>query len=237
MRKKTDIEKIREIAITFLYLPATPVGYGIVAHPYFNSQHIANKNFEMVDIIEHPEALNERIAFVKGQLEKAELPDIYCLLRECYYMSFLKCTRQYMSKGDFSEYLGFAWVAAENPNQDPTVTKTNLLTWFRNADKACLMEKEDYEHYMSLPEKVKVYRGVSEYKYEKGLSWTQSKEKAEWFSQRYGAKGYVLEGEIDKEHIFAYFNGRKEQEIVCDFKMVEIKSKYAPNNQKGEEIK
>lgn len=242
MKKKTDIDKIRETAIAFLHLTPEPVGHGFVAHPFFNSQHIAKGNpsdekFEMVDILEHPEALEPRITYIQNQLETAELPDIYCLMRDCYYMTFLKYTRKYMSRQDFSEYLGFAWVAAENPNQDKNVSKTNLLTWFKNTDKPYLMEKEDYEHYMSLPEKVKIYRGVREYKCEKGLSWTQNKTKAEWFSQRYGAKGYVLEGEIAKEHIFAYFDGRKEQEIVCNYKMVEIKGKYAPNKSKGDIIK
>jgi len=242
MRRKTDIEEIRKIAIAFLHLPPEPLGLGFVAHPFFNSQHIvkensSNEKFEMVDILEHPEALEPRISYIQKQLEAAELPDIYCLMRDCYYMTFLKFTRQYMSRQDFSEYLGFSWVAAENPNQDTNVTKASLLSWFRNSDKSYLMEKEDYDHYMSLPEKVKIYRGVREYKCEKGLSWTQSKKKAEWFSQRYGAKGYVLEGEIAKEHIFAYFDGRKEQEIVCNYKMVEIKGKYAPNKSKGEIIK
>lgn len=97
----------------------------------------------MVDILEYPEALEPRITYIQNQLETAELPDIYCLMRDCYYMTFLKYTRKYMSRQDFSEYLGFAWVAAENPNQDKNVSKTNLLTWFKNTDKPYLMEKED----------------------------------------------------------------------------------------------
>ena len=42
----TQLDKVKEIAIAFLYLDITPCGYGLVQHPYFESE-IVNSDNEM----------------------------------------------------------------------------------------------------------------------------------------------------------------------------------------------
>ena len=87
------------------------------------------------------------------------------------------------------------------------------------------MNKEDYKHWEELPEQVHIYRGVSIGHEEYGLSWTDDKDKAEWFMNRFNKKdevgniskrGYLLEAIVPKELIIAYFNTRDEAECLLD---------------------
>ena len=39
---------------------------------------------------------------------------------------------------------------------------------------------------------------------------------AEWFAKRYGQEGTVYEAQINKEHIYALFDGRAEAEVIVD---------------------
>ena len=41
-------------------------------------------------------------------------------------------------------------------------------------------------------------------------------ETADWFARRFDEDGTVYKAQIDKEHIFALFNGRDESEVVLD---------------------
>ena len=58
----------------------------------------------------------------------------------------------------------------------------------------------------------------------KGLSWTLSKNTAEWFAKRhlFGKKGYgyLFYGEIKRKDIIALFDCRNEREVVCDYRKV-----------------
>ena len=76
------------------------------------------------------------------------------------------------------------------------------------------MTKDDYEYYKNLPDKIKIYRGVAKGRNPKGISYTDKKETAEWFMNRFGKDGYLIEKEVDKKDIAAYFNTRGEKEIV-----------------------
>ena len=50
----------------------------------------------------------------------------------------------------------------------------------------------------------------------KALSWSLNQETAEWFAHRFGENGTVYEAQIDKKHIYAYFSGRNESEVIVD---------------------
>jgi len=39
---------------------------------------------------------------------------------------------------------------------------------------------------------------------------------AEWFANRFGENGTVYEAQIQKQHIYAYFSGRNESEVIVD---------------------
>ena len=140
-----------------------------------------------------------------------------------YQLTFLKFVKQYMSKKDFGEYLAYAWISTENPNKDTNVDVPTLIRWFAAADKNVLMSESELEFYNALPNEVVIYRGVlseDENTEKKALSWTSDYDTAKWFATRYEMQGYIIKAKICKENIFAYFNGRNEDEILCDSRKI-----------------
>ena len=79
----------------------------------------------------------------------------------------------------------------------------------------CIMNDEELKVYRSLPDKVTIYRGYTKGLNRNGLSYSLSKEKAEWFARRfYPKKAGLITLTVDKSSIVAYFNGRNEEEII-----------------------
>ena len=82
---------------------------------------------------------------------------------------------------------------------NPSITKTELSDMFKRADKEFLMSEKEYKKWQDLPEKLTIYRGVTEYngKNIRALSWTTNYDTAKWFAGRYDKKGKV-KSHIDK---------------------------------------
>lgn len=224
--KETNIDGIREVFLSFLYLPLNETEIDFIAsHPIFETFTTFTKNYvegaiEMGENryfldLHNPVHLGQAIKDVREHIENANLVKIYMMIRTPYKLTFLKYAKDYMSKKDFSEYLGEAWVDEENPNQDINVSLDMVYKWFKGADKKALMDKKDYEVYKNLPNEITIYRGIGRNRNPKGFSWTSNYEKARWFADRWGNKGYILKGTIKKENVLAYFNTRGEDELVC----------------------
>jgi hypothetical protein len=81
-----------------------------------------------------------------------------------------------------------------------------------------MMDEEDDNILRSLPELVTIYRGCQEFLNEDGLSWTLNKSKAEFFANRFGKKGIILERTISKNDIVAVLTGRGESEVIWEEK-------------------
>ncbi len=106
-----------------------------------------------------------------------------------------------------------------------TVKKLIFLEWFSEADKESLMSDEEWNTYNSLPDEVRVYRGVGEQGNPKGLSWTLNEEKAQWFADRFqmlGGEGYVLTAMARKSDMLAYFSRREEDEVIIDGRKLDV---------------
>lgn len=79
-----------------------------------------------------------------------------------------------------------------------------------------------------------IYRGQDLSK-DAGISWTLSKEKAEWFAQRNAehinknAKAGVIEMQATVDDILFYNNGREEQEVVVDPELLRSKAPWRTN--------
>ena len=63
---------------------------------------------------------------------------------------------------------------------------------------------------------ITVYRGFNKYSREDGNSFTLSKDKAIWFSKRFGDEGYVNKYEIHIDNVIAFITDRNEAEIIAD---------------------
>jgi hypothetical protein len=131
-----------------------------------------------------------------------------------YYIEFLNFIKDDITNKEISELMSWIWTHTEFPN---TYDSRRLIRLFNRVIKEDMMTTEEIEKYRSLPDEVEVYRGLQSEKAKvKALSWTLSEEKARWFESRWKKHAGVYKAKISKHHIFAYFSGRSEEEIVLD---------------------
>ena len=226
MKKETNLDELKEIATALLYIDPEPVEQFpvFVIHPFFETRTMPyrdkNGKVHFYDIFEDKEKYAITLSEYAEIIKNGDINTIFAKILTKYHFCFLKFARKSMSKEDFEKYLAYSWIAAENPNQDKNVSISTFIRWFSVADRKNLMEKDELKYYDSLPDEVTIYRGVAVGRAEaKGLSWTCNHKTAEWFASRFNQgnkKGYIIKGKIRKEDIFAYLNGRGEDEILCN---------------------
>ena len=242
--KESNMEGLKSVFLNFLYMDIDndndfyPM---IVNHPIFESGFSQawdkeTGDVEMINITESTENLNKARESVKRVIMSTfDNPlSVVMAVRKPYKLTFLKYTKDYLSKKDFSEILGDVWVSIENGNHDINVSVPIITKWFKEAHKGFLMSKDEREYIKNLPEEIKVYRGVGKGRNPKGLSWTDDEEVAKWFAERFDTdEGYVLEGMIYKSDVLAYFDrsavkGISESELVISYNSVRDLKKYKP---------
>lgn len=234
----TDLNEVKGIAKSLLMAVDIEPKFSIVLnHPFTTSIFVprtdenggivrgAEGKCGMENIYEDEEAYErwknawfKRIDCAKNVLE------VITLIRDPWWLTFLKFAEPYINRRKFAELFAHGWVVSENPNMDANCTLEDYVRWFTSLKKEWLMEKEDLEVYEGLPQKLTVYRGVAVGRNPKGLSWTANLEKAEWFAHRFdrGDKvGYVQVAKITKDEVLAYFNTRNEDEIVVNTLAIE----------------
>lgn len=223
MKKETDLNQIKSMARTFIYLDIEETKFGaiMVQHPFTNMEMVCllnGKEPEFVNLLEDENALSRWRDIMKNQIEECEYPhQLYILLNKPYRLAFLKYTAEYMSQDDLSEILADVRTSTESPNLDPNLNKRKLVSLFISSNPYMLMTEEKLEVFNSLDE-ITIYRGVTSYNAdnEKALFWTLDYDKAEWFAKRFGEARNVYEAQIEEAHILAYFNRKNESEIIVD---------------------
>lgn len=223
MKKETNLTEIKNILKDFLHMPVEETEYSpiVVQHPIFESG-ISYVNNKMTDIMT-PEGFAAVAKQVEEDIDKID--DAFgCvhILRQSYYLTFLKFAKESLSLSDFSMLLGKFWTEEENPNGDVNVPVSLSARWFKSADKRVLMYDDEYKTYKDLPEAFTAYRGITPGRNPDGMSWTRDLSKADWFSRRFG-DGYVLEGIANKKDVLAFFSRRGEEEVVIEAKKVKNK--------------
>ena len=77
-----------------------------------------------------------------------------------------------------------------------------------------IMKSSDRQALSKLPKKITVYRGCKDKTDEKKWNWSTDKSFVEKYISTMGEGWYIAEKTIDKQDIFAYFNSRKESEVI-----------------------
>jgi hypothetical protein len=76
----------------------------------------------------------------------------------------------------------------------------------------------------SLPEELTLWRGAAA-GYERGMSWTADRSRAEWFANRFngavGGEHTVLEVTVPRDVVLAHFHHRGEDEYVLDLEQLD----------------
>jgi hypothetical protein len=141
----------------------------------------------------------------------------YVFLHERPYRveAFKKIEKQ-LGIVNYWQLLTQVWIDTEN--QYAYLKDWKKLLSADRGDRNDMMNDEDKESLRLLPEEVTIYRGCQEGLNENGLSWTLDKSKAEFFANRFGKKGIILERKIPKSDIIAVLTGRNEAEVIWEEK-------------------
>jgi hypothetical protein len=141
----------------------------------------------------------------------------YVFLHERPYRveAFKKIEKQ-LGIVNYWQLLTQVWIDTEN--QYAYLKDWKKLLSADRGDRNDMMNDEDKESLRLLPEEVTIYRGCQEFLNENGLSWTLDKSKAEFFANRFGKKGIILERKIPKSDIVALLTVRGETEVIWEEK-------------------
>ncbi len=228
MKSETDLEEVKRIARIFLMFEAQKTEFSpmIVKHPFTDSGIVFCKENESIllkNILTDESDAGYWREEMWGQIQAAKSAhEIIFRMTKSYRLVFLKYVEAYLSRRDLSQILGSTWVSVEAPNIDPNFSQRELIPLFEKADPGELMDKDELEQWEALDESVTVYRGVTSHnaKNIRALSWSLDKNVATWFASRFQEDGRVYEAQINKEHIYALFNGRREWEVIVDPKFL-----------------
>ncbi len=225
MNKHTNLKKIIEIAISFLYLELKPTGiYCFVTHPFTQSVAVANMDRNttryLLDL-NNPDDYDIWISQMKKRFENiTNISELFLYLTKPYILTFLKYIKPYLSQDDFSMLLSNHWKCIEQISLDTNVTSRLLVSWFKQCNPNILMSDSERQTIQELPDMVTLYRGVTSYnnKQKRALSWTLDKNIAEWFAHRYQTNdGEVWTIIVPKSAILCYFgDNSSEEEIILN---------------------
>lgn len=222
---ETSLAAVKSLAHTLLWLDIQPTKMSplVVKHPFTDSALVGVRGedgrLSAGNLLDDPGALHSWRENVGQQINAAETAtELLLMFTKSYRLGCLKLAAPYLCEQDAARFLSYAWISTESPNNDPNLSKRNLLDLFRSINPQKLMDEEEYELFQSLDDVVTVYRGVTSCNAQnvKALSWTLNRETAEWFAHRYGESGTVYEAQVRKENIYAIFLGRNEEEVIVD---------------------
>lgn len=225
MNKKTDIEKIQNMALAFLNLPYEISNKDIglfLHHPIIRDiyQVIKNDNGipELINVTEKGNWDKIKEQFKELILKTKKIQDFYLIFNKPYMAVFFKYINQYLSEEDYNNFLKFLWSYMEYPNNDKNVRKSEFIEYFKKVNKDLIMNSEEQNTYNLLPNEVIVYRGVKPGSSHKALSWTLNLKVATWFADRFEKNGKVYKATIPKKYILTYIGERNEFEVVLDYR-------------------
>jgi len=229
MISRTNIRQVRDVSFMLARCVPIEARFGVIAqHPFTSSTMVTRP---MMSAYEEPQILNLTkpedkklwLEDLNNTIQSSDLNTIFLYLNKPWCLCWFDWIKDFLSVRDFSNMLGQCWTEEENPNMDVNVKLPTVIDWFKAANKSMMMSEEDYAHYRNLPDVLTLYRGVSVGHVDLGLSWTEDKEKAEWFQHRFddfkkegNQESHMLTITCPKTHVLAYFNSRNEDEVVLD---------------------
>jgi hypothetical protein len=165
----------------------------------------------------HANALYEhKVKGVKDALANNKYSSYIFLHERPYRLDAFTLIQSKLSDTQYWSLLSDIWTDTENQWQG--LNKWKQLLSSNRPSRHYLMNEEEFNLLQSLPDEVTIYRGCQAGINENGLSWSLNKKKAEFFANRFGKKGIILERKIPKSDIVAVLNGRGESEVIWEEK-------------------
>jgi hypothetical protein len=189
------------------YLEQSGKGWLMLRHPLvyqvpFFSNGSANAYYE-----QKSKAVEKAIA------DKNYKQFVWLFERPYRLEAFIKIADK-LSDTDYWKLLSEIWIDTEN--QYAYLKEWKKLLASKRSNRHYMMTEEEDNILRSLSEEVTIYRGCQKGINEDGLSWSLDKSKAEFFANRFGKKGIILERTISKNDIVAVLVGRGESEVIWE---------------------
>lgn len=163
--------------------------------------------------------INRRFHAITEAVAEAKANEDWCgyifLHERAYRLEAFKKVASLMTDAEYWACLAKTYTDLEGLHS----VKRSILKLLRS-QRPCrdrLMDDAERAALAQLPDVVTIYRGYDHRNGAKGISWTLSKDKADWFANRWGGRGAVVAtGQVNKADILAHFIGRQEAEVVVD---------------------
>jgi hypothetical protein len=164
--------------------------------------------------------------------------DTYVFLHERPYRfkALTYCVKNsLLTENDYWPMVAQVWIDSNNIFQ-------NLAGWKRLwsgkiPNREMAMNENERSCLATMPNLIRVWRGMKFKKSVTGLAWTFSAERAEWFANREllggGKKSFVASGLVAKADVYAIFLGRDESEVVTERVNVETLREVCPQEDSG----
>lgn len=217
--KNSSLNKCKRYSMFYLYtkikeseIPA------FLLHPFIETPVMVH-NGVVADIVSNKEVRDNLLSKYSSKIDKAtKIEDLFQLVRPQYRIQYFASVNEYLNDKDYAEMLSYSWKSSVLPISDANVKNYRILNFFKKANKKYLMTEKEIEQYEKLPNRITIYRGSENINYEDAFSWTLSKERAHWFATCYNKNGKIIEKEVDKKSIIAYFEYEGENEVIIDYK-------------------
>lgn len=222
---ESNLSALKALSHTLLHLDIQPTKMSplVVKHPFTDSGLVGicgeDGSLSVGNLMDDSNALHTWRMGLERQINEAETAMAHFLMiTKPYRFGYLRLAAAHLSEEDTASLLSYAWISTEGPNNDPNLSKRELLSMLQSLDPQKLMDEEEYTLFQNLDDVVTIYRGVTSYNANniKALSWTLNRDVAEWFAHRYSEDGTVYEAQVSKEHIYTLFQGRNEEEVIVD---------------------
>ena len=156
------------------------------------------------------------IPLCREQLAKRNYSAALLMLAKRDRLDGFQALADYLPDRQYWRLLGEVWTDAERPSH----RQHEWLRLFRSRrpGRTLLMNAAERRVFVKLPEVVRVYRASTESAV-RGMAWTLDIDVAKFFHGYYGGLGITCQiwtAEIEKRHIFAFLEYRKEKEVVLD---------------------
>jgi hypothetical protein len=182
------------------------------------------------------DAYVQKINFKQGQLDEAisqqNWDKVFMLIEKPFRLSWLEENID-LIKDDkqYYDFLKDAYMMTEFPMNGFSNYRDLLHLLYAKDNPKLMMDKEELKLLNSLPNEVKIWRGV---KVDDvldedniGLSFTLNKDKAIWFAERFSQAGVsqaiLIEAVVNRFDILSIFLNRDEEEVIVNPEYIKIK--------------
>ena len=182
------------------------------------------------------DAYVQKINFKQGQLDEAiyqqNWDKVFMLIEKPFRLNWLEENIDLIK--DDKQYYNFlkdAYMMTEFPMNGFSNYRDLLHLLYAKDNPKLMMDKEELKLLNSLPNEVKIWRGV---KVDDvldedniGLSFTLNKDKAIWFAERFAqagvSKAILIEAVVKRDDILSIFLNRDEEEVIVNPEYIKIK--------------